>query len=165
VPQKRTALKAGRGWSQVPPHIKVTAIAIKVCGRRHSSVEMPSIGYARMPSAHLQLHAPAHCLSWQVLARACVPDGQPQQTIPAAVKDVAASLTSRLLQLLDPDAEQLPVADIEAAALRLAAATALLRLARCHDSLLTAKGYRTLALVIQVMLCIHSLACLRRFSP
>ena len=95
----------------------------------------------------------------QALARACVPDGPPQQRIPAAIKEVSATLTTRLLQLIVADAENQPDVALDAAAIRLAAASAVLRLARSHDSSLDVKAYQTLALVIQAS--VHPNLCKR----
>ena len=85
----------------------------------------------------------------QALARACVSDGHPEQSIPAAIIEVSATIVNRLLQLLSPDTEQQPSLAMDAAAIRFAAASALLRLARAHDALLPSAAYHTLALVMQ----------------
>ena len=89
------------------------------------------------------------CSAAQALARACVPDGPPEQSILAGISEVSATVVSRLLQLLSPDTEQQPDLAMDAAAMRFAAASALLRLARAHDSLLTPAAYQALALVMQ----------------
>lgn len=89
------------------------------------------------------------CSAAQALARACVPDGPPEQSIPVGITEVSATVVSRLLQLLSPDTGQRPDLAMDAAAMRFAAASALLRLARAHDSLLTPAAYQTLALVMQ----------------
>ena len=106
------------------------------------------------------------CSAAQALARACVPDGPPEESIPAAVSEVSATVVSQLLQLLSPDTEQRPDLAMDGAAMRFAAASALLRLARAHDTLLTPAAYQTLALVMQArVLSTLASQCARFFPP
>lgn len=85
----------------------------------------------------------------QALARACVPDAL-EEEVPAATCEAAAALVQRVAPLLDILADAEPTGSIDSAALRLAAACALLRCARRHDAALDAETYQALALVMQV---------------
>lgn len=71
----------------------------------------------------------------------------------------------RLLAFLDPEDELEalhPAGPADLAHIRLAAAAALLRLARAHDARLPADGYLQLALVMQVGPAFESTRCLTR---
>lgn len=85
----------------------------------------------------------------QALARACLPDAL-EEEIPPATGEAAAALVARMAPLLDILADAEPTGSIDSAALRLAAACALLRCARRHDAALDAETYQALALVMQV---------------
>ena len=142
---KRLGPKAGRGWSHIAQSTKLKAFGIKVLVIYVGIMVMTSASQNDLTHAHVLMSA-------QALARALVPDGPSQQSIPTGVLEVTTTVVSQLLQLLDVGAAVQPDMATDAAAIRLAAAAALLRLARIHDSLMDAKAFRTLALVIQACL-------------